>query len=174
MGLVSAPYYVEVAATPGTPVITLAGSTLVSSADEGNQWYIDGNLIQGATGKEYVPVAAGSYTVIVTLNDCSSLPSNSIYFDPVSVEENITGTSMTVYPNPNAGQFSLKLFSVQSRICTLEIYNNQGGLVMKQENLKVEGNVIVPVSLTSLQPGVYMAVLRNGDSCLKAKINVNR
>jgi hypothetical protein len=171
-GLVSSPLYVEVAPIPETPVVTYTYNTLTSSVDEGNQWYVDGSLIPGATGKEYTPVISGYYTVIVTLNGCSSQISNSILVNLVSVGENLAGATMTIYPNPNGGQFNIRMFAAQRTIYTLEIYNSLGSLVMKQESLPVDGNVTIPVSINGMQPGVYMAVLRSGGNCLTAKVNV--
>jgi hypothetical protein len=45
----------------------VAGSvTLTSSAASGNQWYLGGTAIGGATGQSYTASAAGDYTVTVT------------------------------------------------------------------------------------------------------------
>ena len=71
---------------PATPAITPAGSTtfctggsvtLNSSAASGNQWYLNGGVIAGATGTSYVATASGSYTVTTTANSCISAPSSS-------------------------------------------------------------------------------------------------
>ncbi|GAA4212602.1 hypothetical protein GCM10022289_43680 [Pedobacter jeongneungensis] len=85
-------------ATPTTPTITSGSSTtfcnggsvvLTSSATTGNQWYVGGIAISGATGQTYTANATGTYTVITTNNGgCSSLPS--------------TGTAVTVNPLPAA------------------------------------------------------------------------
>src|SRR5205807_680895 len=65
-----------------TPTITPAGSTtfcstlgLTSSSASGNQWYLNGNPIGGATAQTYNATAAGSYTVVVTTSGCASAPS---------------------------------------------------------------------------------------------------
>lgn len=67
---------------PTTPTIspreqqTLCNSvTLTSSASHGNQWYLNGNAIAGASGKQYVATTPGSYSVIVTTSGGSSGPS---------------------------------------------------------------------------------------------------
>ncbi len=63
--------------TPGGPTTFCAGGsvTLTSSSATGNQWYLNGNPIGGATSQQYVATASGSYTVIVTSLGCSSAPS---------------------------------------------------------------------------------------------------
>jgi hypothetical protein len=69
---------------PATPTITanapsfcpnggaFLAVTLTSSAAAGNQWFLSGNPIVGATGTTYVASVAGSYTVQVTTGSCSS------------------------------------------------------------------------------------------------------
>ena len=49
--------------------------TLTSSSATGNQWYLNGNPIGGATAQLYNAATAGDYTVTVTTNGCSSAPS---------------------------------------------------------------------------------------------------
>jgi hypothetical protein len=62
------------------PVVFCPGNsvTLTSSAATGNQWYQDGNPINGATGQTYSATEAGDYTVVVTVSGCASSPSNVI------------------------------------------------------------------------------------------------
>ena len=70
--------------TPTTPGITAGGPTtfcspgsvtLTSSSATGNQWYLNGNPIGGATNPTFVATASGNYTVVVTALGCPSAPS---------------------------------------------------------------------------------------------------
>jgi gliding motility-associated-like protein len=72
---------------PIVPKITVNGSTsfcspgsvqLNSSFLAGNQWYLNGIAITGATGASYTATASGSYAVGSTANGCSSTLSNAI------------------------------------------------------------------------------------------------
>lgn len=63
---------VTVNPAPPTPTISQNGTTLTSSASSGNQWYLDGTLITGATSQNYTINQNGSYTVIVTSGSCVS------------------------------------------------------------------------------------------------------
>ena len=78
--------------TPGGPFSFCTGGsvTLTSSSATGNQWYLDGNPIGGATAQAYVATASGNYTVIFTSLGCSSSPSAS--------------TTITVNPTPDVTQ----------------------------------------------------------------------
>jgi hypothetical protein len=80
----SAATTVTVNPTPATPTITPSGPTTFctggnvtfnSSSASGNQWYLNGSPIGGATSQSYVAAVAGDYTVVVTASGCSSAPS---------------------------------------------------------------------------------------------------
>ena len=82
-----------VPATPtisGSPTTFCAGGSvnLTSSSAAGNQWFLNGNPIGGATNQIYNASASGNYTVTVTASGCTSAPS--------------AATVVTVNPNPNA------------------------------------------------------------------------
>ena len=81
MSAASTAVTVTVTPNPATPTITPEGPTtffaggsvtLDSSSTTGNQWYLNGNAIGGATGQQYVATASGNYTVTVTSSGCSS------------------------------------------------------------------------------------------------------
>jgi len=146
---------------PATPVITQHGDTLTSSAATGNQWYLDGAIIPGATGKQHIAVYAGTYTVVVTLSDCSSLPSNGILVLPVGINAERSGRTFDIYPNPSTGEFNIKVQSLKSEEFNIEIYNNLGSLIWKQENVIVNGTYTTHVVMRDSPAGVYMVALRN-------------
>ncbi len=90
-------------AIPLQPTITgtyLSDSAeLESSAPNGNQWYVDGNLIDGATGQIYNTTQDGLYTVIVDVNGCVSEESEGYQLTGVSVDE-LGFENIAMYPNP--------------------------------------------------------------------------
>src|SRR5205085_2875556 len=65
-----------------------------SSSASGNQWYLNGNPIGGATNQTYVATAQGSYTVTATANGCTSVP---------SAPTTVTVTTITVNPSTLPG-----------------------------------------------------------------------
>ncbi len=80
-------FTITVNPTPVTPTITPGGPTtfctggsvtLTSSSATGNQWYLDGNPIGGATNQNHVATTSGNYTVVVTQLGCPSAPSAAI------------------------------------------------------------------------------------------------
>lgn len=70
-----------------TPVISYTGSTsicsaspitLTSSSSTNNQWYLNNVAIPNATSSSYVAAAAGSYTLVTSVNNCTSTPSSPV------------------------------------------------------------------------------------------------
>jgi choice-of-anchor B domain-containing protein len=84
------------------PVISLAGDSLYSSPGEAYQWYLDGEVISGATDPTFVPPQTGSYQVRVwDENGCETI-SEELFFTITSLKdkEQEAPHSLRVYPNP--------------------------------------------------------------------------
>ncbi|MGE0772967.1 MAG: T9SS type A sorting domain-containing protein [Cyclobacteriaceae bacterium] len=74
-------------------------NTLSSSYAEGNQWYLDGEIIEGATQQTYVPEASGYYEVRVSIGECESIAGRQ--FTVTAIEDNSwLGGGLRAYPNP--------------------------------------------------------------------------
>lgn len=75
---------------PEPPTITVSGkATLISSADTGNQWYKDGEPIDGAVEKQYTATETGMYSVTASNGRCESEPSAE-YFVNLDVVSDFT------------------------------------------------------------------------------------
>ncbi len=170
LGASSPNFNVVVTPLPATPVITQLGDTLTSSANTGNQWYLDGVIIPGATGKQHVAVYMGTYTVIVTSNGCNSSPSNGILVLPVGITVDQANRIFEIYPNPNNGEFNIKVETLKSEEYNIEIYNNLGALIWKQENVTVNGTYTKHVVLSESPSGIYMVALRNKANIIVKKL----
>jgi hypothetical protein len=94
--------------TPATPTVSAngpttfcagGGVTLTSSAATGNQWFLNGSPIAGATGKTFVATASGNYTVIATVNGCSSAPSaaTAVTATPLPPTPTVTASGPTTF-----------------------------------------------------------------------------
>jgi PKD repeat protein len=146
---------------PPTPVITQSGTVLSSSAATGNQWYLDGVLIPGATDQNYTLTGNGSYTVIVTLAGCSSPVSNTITVIDTGVEASENTNALQVYPNPNDGNFTLSFNVGISADYTVEIINSLGQLVFREELKNFKGEYKKALSVVQYGKGVYTLSLTN-------------
>jgi hypothetical protein len=163
-------FHVMLTPQPATPVIIQNGDTLTSSASEGNQWYLDGFIIPGATAQQHIAVYTGNYTVVVTIGDCSSGVSNSILVLPVSISDFEVSHEFEVYPNPNHGHFNIKVTSSKPVELNIEIFNNVGALLWKQEKVTIDGTYICPVDLDNVSNGVYLVSVRNSKTNLVKRV----
>lgn len=99
---------INVSPLPSTPTITQAGNTLNSSAATGNQWYLNGTIITGATGASYIPIVSGSYTVKATVNGCTSATSPAFNFVVTSINPPALDKNVTMVPNPVRNQLHIQ------------------------------------------------------------------
>ena len=143
-------------ATPATPIITLNGNILHSDATNGNQWYDQNGIINGATNQDYTVTIDGDYYVIVTLLGCSSDTSNIINVVLTGIELSENNNTIKVYPNPVSNELIIEIEGNKERV-NFEIFNSIGQIVFRGSMLE---KTIVQTS--SFSPGVYLIKLKNG------------
>src|SRR6476661_5163698 len=151
----SASTTVTVNPAPATPTITQNGNTLTSSSATGNQWYVDGNLIPGATGASYVVTGPGGYTVVVTSSGCSSNPSAPVLI--TGSTRALPGTSLQVYPNPTPnGRLTVELLGYRQAV-ELTLFNALGQVVLTRSvPASAQGQAAPRLELDNLAAGVYV------------------
>jgi len=175
-GQVSPDFAVIVKPVPPAPVITATGDTLNSSTATGNQWYLNGTLITGATGQTYHADQSGNYTCIVTLDGCSSAVSNVISIVIIGTgDKNVIGT-IGILPNPNDGQFMVEIESAAAKesICNLFVVNNLGVKIFELKDLKVTGNFRRNIDLRPVPNGMYSVIFTNDQGNVVKKIIINK
>jgi PKD repeat protein len=146
---------------PSTPTITQNGSVLTSSAVSGNQWYLDGNPIVGETNQTYTYTVNGTYTVIETTNGCSSAESAPVVIINVGIGNADAAYALSVYPNPNDGNFELSFYSSEKSVYTIKIENAIGQLVYNEEIKDFTGKYSKKLSVVEFGKGVYTVSLIN-------------
>ncbi len=159
----SDPVVVTVNPLPATPTITPSGPTtfcaggsvtLTSSSAPGNQWSLDGNPINLATGQQYVATLAGNYTVVVTDgNSCSSAASaaTTVTVNPLPATPTITPGGPTTFCT--GGSVTLTSSSATGNQWFLN-GNPLGGETGQQYVANANGN--------------YTVVVTDGNSCSSA------
>jgi hypothetical protein len=173
-GAVSPDFPVAVNQVPPAPVITLSGDTLISSAPEGNQWYLEGTAIYGATGQTYIPAQSGNYTCIVTLNGCSSAVSNEINVVMTGIAATGADATASIYPNPGDGLFTLQIRTLGPETFTVQVFNNLGVKISELEGIEGNGTIEKTIDLRPVAKGIYTVVIRNSNARIVKKIVVNQ
>ncbi|WP_310391001.1 T9SS type A sorting domain-containing protein [Hymenobacter sp.] len=159
----SAATAVVVNALPATPTISVAyngaTTTLTSSATTGNQFFLNGVAIAGATGQTYVvngtPAQLGAYTVVTTnANGCASAP--SLPLTVTSSRKPLAGSSLSVFPNPTRdGQLRVQLTGYR-KATELTVFNALGQVVFTVAVPASAGTTTQAVNLASLPSGIYV------------------
>lgn len=112
------------------PVVTFNTTTnLLTTPDLGYdyQWYVDGTPIPGATGTEYEPTGAGSYTVIAVDDPCFA-ESNAFEFTANLIQH--FKNRLKVYPNPASETVTVDLGDKQAQ--KIEVFDVTGRVVYTQ------------------------------------------
>lgn len=160
-------------AVPSTPtIIEGPGFVLTSSSPTGNQWYQNGVLLPGETGQTYTASADGSYTVIVTTGGCSSAESLPAVITGVGIAEAGNPNLLSVYPNPNNGNFTVTFFSAGKESYTIELTNALGQVVYKEQMKDFSGKYTKQLSVEPFGKGIYMLNLTNANHETVKKIVV--
>lgn len=117
---------VTVYSAPEQPVITQVADGLAASGTGDFQWFQDGTAIPGATAALLLPPASGWYSVSVTNADGCTSASEPWHYLITAVDVRQQGAER-VFPNPNAGRFTLEVPNAAER--AFEVRNLTGQLV---------------------------------------------
>lgn len=150
--------------TEAAPTITLAGNVLSSSADSGNQWYLNDTLLSGATGSTDTAHLPGIYYTLVTdpVTGCK-LKSNMIQYSN-------TGNPITISPNPSNGSFTLQFIFNTADNTGVAIYDMVGQRVYELQYGNFSGYSSTQIDLPALASGIYIVKLIHGSSTYESKI----
>ena len=96
------------------------------------------------------------YSVLITdtISMCQAIDTVSVTFDDCSTISELTGSNVSIYPNPSNGNFIVSLSNISEQV-SVQVVDMQGRLIYSQiEGLKVgKENVI---SLENVERGVYL------------------
>jgi photosystem II stability/assembly factor-like uncharacterized protein len=128
------------------PVISRDGTVLTSSATAGNQWYLNGAAIAGATGQSLATTTYGVYTVKVTQNGCTS---------PFSSALTLLNPGITVGPNPVADQLVIQ-YPNNTEPCTVLLLDLSGAVLERATFVTT-----YTIDMRKYTPGTYIVQIIN-------------
>lgn len=149
---------------PPVPVITQSGLDLMSSEGNGVQWYLNGNIINGATNQYYTPLQNGNYTVAYTDSNGCSATSAVYYFGSVNNNE-IELRTPVVYYDQQEGALTVAGFT--DGIYRMNIYNAIGQVVFTKE---IAGSSTATRYDLNLNEGIYVISLEGSYSSVAFRI----
>ena len=171
--------------TPATPtlVVTADPNTHIGTGEEATltaivtngvapvtyQWYVDGNMVAGATAPVYISTFANLDTVscvVSTSGTCSGITGGAgvrMYVSNVGVKQvNAASGDVQLVPNPNKGIFTLKgtVGTTTQQEVSVEITNMLGQVIYTNKAPVQNGSINEKIQLNNVANGMYLLNLR--------------
>jgi hypothetical protein len=148
--------------------VVQTGSTLTSAElNVVYQWLdCEANYSQifGEMGQDFIPTSSGTYAVEIFDGTCTDTSSCTMV-NLVGSRYYESGNAVRLYPNPNGGQFTLKLNSKEDYL--VQAFNALGQSVFSKQFKSAD-----KVSIELLTVGVYHLVVRSEEAIYMEKVVV--
>ena len=139
------------------------GFTLMSSVSEGNQWYLDGNLLEEETSNTLDAKKSGLYTVTVANGGCKS----SASIEMVGSED--ASDLIAVFPNPTTDKVYIRVKTQNNNVIATVV--NSQGIELGKTDLKGEnGFKEAEFDMLPYATGVYNVKILDGHKVIIKKI----
>ncbi len=163
----ASPRVAVVATNAVAPVITQNGNIFTSNSTTGNQWYLNGSTIAGATAQTFAATSAGIYKTIVN-GGCASNELN--YGTTPVIDLNGAGIALVASPNPNKGQFFLQ-FEVKGKDdLIISLINSLGQAVYTSKTPGFSGKFSQQVNTGQNRAGMYILKIQHNKNIYIKKI----
>ncbi len=141
------------------------GSTYLWSTGETTQ------TIEISTDGVYETI---EYMVAVTNeNTCTNASGIIIeWVNCTSIDELSSNVSLSVYPNPNNGEFSLQLNASKDEVVDVMVVNELGAIVYSKGEINLRDVVTLKINLKEKAAGIYSIVVRSDKGMINKKIVV--
>ncbi len=151
-----------------TLTITKNVDDLVSSIATGNQWYLNGEKIEGATSQSYKPTKAGTYQVWAAIDaNCTSISEEFVYLPGGKGDNEI---KLSVFPIPTSKDLTVAFELSEIQPVVISIVNVVGQKVFEQNKGNKSGIVINNLDISKLARGTYILNIRVKDKVYSKKI----
>ena len=158
-------------ATVLSPVITQNGTTLQSNIPTGNQWYLNYEIIAGATGQTYVPQISGNYQLRNTIiSGCTSISAVYTYIKENAVVNTPSDIKMSVFPVPANTELNVTLVAPQDGDLTLSLINTIGKTVYTKTMGVRKGNYSTSFGVSDQFTGTYILRAVIGQKVYSTKV----
>ncbi|MCG8698152.1 MAG: T9SS type A sorting domain-containing protein [Bacteroidales bacterium] len=150
------------------------------SGNQRNDWHeaeIDLSSYAGAmVNLRFKGITGTSYTSDIAIDNIrldEQVVRNSMLLTSITGEQNNPKVTLGVYPNPNNGLFKLELSSTSAEQLTVELYNNSGQLVFRNEYEKAEGKFQKQVDIRNEMPGQYILRVICGNDIVVERLTLS-
>lgn len=166
---------VRVAVTVTKPQITQSGINLTSNFGNGNQWYLNNTLIQGATGQTYQPKVAGTYRVDVTTSAGCISQSADFNFTLPSTESPLTDINLVIYPVPTGNVLNLSFELYEKGELQYSVWNSIGQqMYQNTSSVSLFGKYNSTINTTNMADGNYILRIKAGPKSYSKKFIIDK
>jgi len=151
----------------GATLATVADQTTLFNPQSASDWRKDTLDLSGFVNNE----------IIVKFVNITGY-GNSLYLDNINVDftsslsQTSTINSLSVYPNPGSGLFTLEISSLNSVNTTINVTDTKGSIVYDDSMLVNKGVNRKAIDLTNLPKGVYQLKINDGTNVRTVKLVV--
>ena len=138
------------------------------------QWYVDGEIIVGATANVYYASIVGDFYVVVTsATGCSTTSATVSVISSCRLAEG-QALAVNVMPNPSNGNFELRVNVGEgvNGVAMVSIYNMAGQMVAELNTPIANGQTSTSVSIPQVA-GVYMVVVEANGNVVTEQIMIS-
>ena len=156
------------------PAIIQNGTMLSSNFTAGNQWYLNGGLINGATSQNYAPKVSGTYKLLVTLaSGCTDTSASYVFVLPPNSNGG-NDISLTEYPVPASTILNVLFTSSSASNLSISLINTAGKTVYSSQRSIAAGNFSTAINVQNQPQGAYVLKLVLGHKVYANKIIIER
>ena len=151
-----------------TPTFKLQGDSLIASAANTYQWYMNDELVTGATSQIYKPLKNANYKVMANTNGCQILSDNKLILvrdnngniitdiiEGAAKDINLKITSTDYIENLIKGNsFFIQFNNLQTNDISLDVLNSMGNRVAHKDKL-INQRTPQKIDIENLVTGVY-------------------
>jgi hypothetical protein len=162
---------IEIIPEPIKPKIEEIDNELFSDYQSGNQWYFNGNKIDGATDRKAPDVGSGIYQVKAQ-NEQGCWSEISDEYDWTSGIFNISNNSevFNIYPNPVRDRINIQLNQENVSFYSVKITNMLGEEIHNSYDLS--GNTMIPAA--NISTGIFLIYITIDRNIYVSKVIVSK
>ena len=158
--------YITVHPIPPPQGILQHGDTLFANAGAtAYQWYLNGNIIPGATNYYYVALVSGDYNVIATDNNGCEV--EAVIFNVIaSVQDATIQNGIQIFPNPVNDFLTLRDILISGAGKEISVYSMLG--VKALSSFLIAPGTETTIDVSVLKPGVYFMEIKSADQVTRS------
>lgn len=147
-------------ATAQTPTVVQVADSLVSSTAASYQWYMNDEIVPGATKQSYKPLKNAMYKVQASTADCQIFSDNKLILITDVAEASAKEIKLKISSDDyvenmiKGNSFYVQFSNIQTQGISLELMNSMGNKVFTQQNL-INQSTPQHITIPSLNTGIY-------------------